>query len=218
MKWTRAVHHLELMALACADMATRPGSIFPLRVRQLWAAREILEPGRPDLEAVTVALCVDLPVEDVPWWGEPPGAQHWANATRLAQNPLLAWWRSAHAPVWNHYLVRPALIWDVDDGVREDALTALRDGRGESVRIAAPAPEAYVERMERELAVSMRALRAATRNYDERRWRPGKLEPVADALWRASEGYLDVLDALDGATDGTTGVKPAARPEADPPR
>jgi hypothetical protein len=215
MKWTRAVHHLESLASACAEMATRPASIFPLRVLELWAAGEILEPARPDLATVTVALCVDLPVEDVPWWSEPSGAQHWANATRLAQNPVLAWWRSAHAPVWNHRIVRPALIWDVGGGVREDVLTALRDGRGESVRTPAPPPEAHRARIERELAVSMRALRTQTRTYDERRWRPGKLGPVADALWRASDGYLDVLDA---STGGSTGVSADARPGAGPPR
>ena len=38
-------------------------------------------------------------------------------------------------------------------------------------------------------------LRSGTLEYDNRRWKPGKLEPVADALWRASDGYLDVLDA-----------------------
>jgi hypothetical protein len=195
MNWARAVHHVESLAQSCADMATRPSSIFPLRVTQMWVVGDLLGTPR-DLETVTVALSVDLPVDEVPWWSEPPGAQHWASATRLAKNPVVAWWRSAHAPVWNHRIDRPALVWDEADGVRQDTLAALRDGHGESVRSAAPAEDLLRARMDEELAVSHRALRARTRTYEDRRWKPGKLEPVADALWRASDGYLDVLDAV----------------------
>lgn len=197
MRWDRAVHHVDALARSCADMATRPLTIFPLRVHQLWAVGDILARPR-DLDAVTVALAVDLPAEDVAWWTEPPGAQHWANATRLTKNPILAWWRSVHAPVWNHRIASPALLWDSADGVREDTLTALRDGEGESVRTAAPDPRALADRLDDELAVSRAAVRACVRTYDRRRWSPGKLEPVADALWRATDGYLDVLAAVEG--------------------
>jgi hypothetical protein len=195
MRWERAVHHVESLAKACAEMATRPRSIFPLRVTQMWLVSDILGPPR-ELESVTVALCVDLPVEEVAWWSEPPGAQHWANATRLAQSPVRPWWRSAHAPVWNHRIERPALAWDDAGGVREATIAALRDGRGESARTPAPGPGEWQARLDDELAVSLGSLRACAAAYDDRRWRPGKLEPVADALWRASDGYLDVLDAV----------------------
>jgi hypothetical protein len=196
MKWVRAVHHVESLAQTCAEMATRPASIFPLRVTQLWAAGDILGPPHDDLEWVTVALCVDLPPDAVAWRGEPPGAQHWANATRLAKNPVVAFWRSAHAPVWNHFIDRPVLVWDQEDGVREEVVKALQEGRGETLRPAAPAPGELRARLEQELAVSLRAFRASVQDYDDRRWKPGKLEPVADRLWRSSDGYLDVLDAL----------------------
>jgi hypothetical protein len=198
MKWERAVHHVESLVKSCADLATRPSSIFPLRVKQLWAVGDVLGPPR-DLDTVTVALGVDLPVDEVPWWSEPPGAQHWANATRLATNPVLPWWRSVHAPVWNHRIDRPALVWDDAGGVREDVLAALREGHGQSVRLAAPTPDVLQARLDDELDVSLRALRERTRVYDERRFSPGKLEPVADALWRVGNGYLDVLDALQHA-------------------
>jgi len=196
MKWGRAVHHVKSLAQACADLADQPSSIFALRVTQMWVAGEIL--GLPrDLETVRVVLCVDLPVDQVAWGSEPPGAQHWASATRLATNPLLVWWRSMHAPVWNHRVERPALVWDDAVGVREDTLTALSDGRGESVRLPAQAPEQLRTRLREELEVSLAALRVCTTAYEDRRWRPGKLEPVADALWRAADGYLDVRDAVD---------------------
>jgi hypothetical protein len=195
MKWARAVHHLESLAQTCAEMATRPASIYPLRVTQMWAVGDILGPER-DLEIVTVALCVDLPIDEVAWWCEPPGAQHWSNATRLAKNPVLPWWRSSRGPVWNHRIDRPALVWDDADGVQEDTLAALRAGRGESVRITAPTPQELRTRLHDELVVSLHALRACTQAYEDRRWRPGKLEPFSDALWRASDGYLDLHDAI----------------------
>lgn len=175
-------------------MAARPASIFPLRVTQLWAVGDILGPPC-DLDAVTVALCVDLPVDDVAWWTVPSGAQQWANAVRLDKNPILVWWRSAHGPVWNHRVDRPVLVWDVE-GTREDAIAALREGAGESVRPVAPTPDQLRARLGDELAVSLRALRACTQAYEDRRWAPGKLTPAADALWRASDGYLDVSDAV----------------------
>lgn len=181
-------------------MASRPSSIFPVRVVELWAVGDVL--GRPgDIDAVTVALVVDLPVEEVPWLGQPRGAQQWANATRLDRNPIVGLWRSVHAPVWNHYVERPALVWDAENGLAERTLAALHDGDGARVRLPAPSPEQRRARLTEELAVSVRALRRCTTTYEQRRWSPGKLEPVADALWRASDGYLDVLDALHGSPD-----------------
>ncbi len=194
MKWTRAVHHLETLAQTCTDLGSRP-AFSALRVEQLWVAREILDEPH-DLELVTVALVVDLPVEEVPWLGEPPGAQHWANGARLGKNPVVALWRSAGAPVWNHHIDRPALLWDSTDGLVPETLAALQAGRGDTVRLPAPEPAVLRSRLQDELAVSDRALRACTQTYERRRWAPGALEPHADALWRAADGYLDVRDAL----------------------
>ncbi len=194
MKWGRAVHHVESLAQSCAELSGKP--FFSLTVTQLWAVGDILGPKHDqELEWVTVALAVDLPPDDVAWWTEPQGSQHWANATRLTKNPVLAWWRSAHAPVWNHRIISPALVWDAEQGQRDDVLGALREGRGEDVRTAAPTDDELAARLQDELAGSRKALTAATAEYERRRWSPGKIEPVADALWRASDGYLDVLAA-----------------------
>jgi hypothetical protein len=193
-KWTRAVQHLRALAEKCAEMATLPTSLQSLRVVRLWAVGDVLGDMR-ELDAVTVALAVDLPVDKVPWLSEPFGAQHWANATRLSKNPIVPLWRSAHAPVWNHHIDRPALLWDVAEGVAEQTLVALAEGRGDRVRAAAPTSDELRRRLEDELTVSLHALRTRTATYESRRWSPGRLEPAADALWRASEGYLDILDA-----------------------
>jgi hypothetical protein len=192
------VHHLETLAQTCAEMADRPPSIFPLRVVQLWAVGDILGPVT-EIETITVALGVDLPVSEVPWLGEPSGAQHWVNATRLIKNPIVALWRSIHAPIWNHYIDRPVLAWDSVGGVVEETMIAVREGRAAELRPPAPAEAELRARLDAELRVSLLDLRGRSPDYDERRWRPGRLEPVADALWRASDGYLDVLGAM---TDG----------------
>jgi hypothetical protein len=196
MKWTRAVAHLQSLAETCAEMATRPTTIFPTRVNQLWAADDILGPAR-DLDFVTVALCVDLPADDVPWLSEPSGAQHWASATRLDKNPFRPFWRSAHAPVWNHRLVSPVLIWDITSGIADEAIAAIRDGQGDTVRPPAPTADALRDRLADELRVSLAALRNRTQTYEDQRWKPGKMTRVADSLWQAADGYLDILAAQD---------------------
>ena len=197
MKWTRAVHHLRELAEKCAELAAQPRSFYRFQVVQLWAMGDILGAAR-DLDRVTVALAVDLPVDEVPWRGEPEGAEHWANGTRMSRNPIWPFWRSVRAPIWNHHVDRPALVWDADTGVAEEAFVALNEGQGERVRQAAPTDDELRARLEDELALSLRALRDQTRVYEERRWSPGKLTPVADTLWRASDGYLDILDACSG--------------------
>jgi hypothetical protein len=192
-KWSRAVQHVEELAAKCGELAA--GSIQPLRVVEVWAVGDILGAPR-DVERVTVALVVDLPVDDVPWLSEPPGAEHWANASRVSRNPIRPFWRSSRAPVWNHCVDRPALVWDAVDGTVEKTLAALADGRGEDVRLPAPGADELRARLRDELAVSLAALRRHTRAYEDKRWAPGKLTTVSDALWRVSDGYLDVLDAV----------------------
>jgi hypothetical protein len=139
-KWSTAVHHLEIAARACAGMVEGPVPKGWLRVTELWAVGELL--GKPtDLEWLTVALSVDLPPDQVPWWSVPDGAQGWTDMTRLSKYPMAKWWRSAQAPVWNHRIVRPLLVWDQDRGLHQTALTALREGRGAAVGLPEPSAE-----------------------------------------------------------------------------
>jgi hypothetical protein len=213
-KWSRAVHHLEALAETCTDMLTRSPDIYRIRVQQLWTFGEML--GAPtDIEWIPVALAIDLPPEDVPWLSEPVGTQHWANATRLNKNPFIARWRSLRAPIWNHDIERPVLFWDAENGPVQDALAALRDGDGERMRMPGPTEDELRGRIAAELAICLDSVRRCTATYTDRRWAPGKLTPVADALWQANVGYLDLLDASgtnsdrEGAdaarTDGSNG-------------
>jgi hypothetical protein len=201
MKWSRAVHHLEGLAHACADMSGRPTAIFPLRVTSLWTFGGVLT-SRDDLDSVPIVLAVDLPVDDVAWLCTPAGAEHWSHAAGLSKNPVVAIWRSTRAPLWNHRIHRPLLIWE-EHGIRDesgevvsDGLSALRDGTSEGLRLPEPTPDQMASRLGDELAVSLRALESAADTYEQRRFSPGKLEPVADGLWRASAGYLDILASV----------------------
>jgi hypothetical protein len=198
MKWARAVHHLEDLADSCAEMFDKPKAIFPLRVLQLWASGEVLAEEH-DFERVEAVLAVDLPVADVPWLSDPAGSGQWANATRLAKNPVHAFWRSARAPIWNHRIVRPVLLWDSKEGFIQEAFAALKEAQGERVRLPAPSADELASRLDDELALSLSSLRAQTAAYDAKRWAPGKIEPTADALWRANTGYLDILDGRTSA-------------------
>jgi hypothetical protein len=191
MKWSRAIHHLEELAEACADMSGRPATIFPLRVSELWTFGEVLT-SQDDIESLPVVLAVDRPVDDVAWLCLPAGAEHWSHATKLSQSPIVAIWRSTRAPLWNHRIRRPLLIWDEAAGLAAHALSALRDGTAGTLCLPEPTQEEMARRLAAELDVSLRALQVATAAYEQRRFSPGKLEPVADALWRASAGYLDV--------------------------
>jgi hypothetical protein len=127
MKWSTAVGHVRRLAEQCAEMAELPASYQALPVSALWAVGDVLGTPR-DLDWVKVALIVDLPVSEIPWFSTPDGAERWSEATRLSKNPVGVWWRSAHAPVWNHRIVRPVLIWDTVSGMREDALAPCEMG------------------------------------------------------------------------------------------
>jgi hypothetical protein len=202
-KWARAVHHLEAAAEACARIGQLGLDLYPWQVVELWAARDVLGSPR-ELEWVTVAPVIAAPVDEVPWFTTPKGAQAWLNATGLAKRPVVHLWRSAEAPVWNHRIERPVLVWSEQNGVAHEALAAIREGRGDSVRLPQPTPDELRARLEDERAVSLRALRPRADAYDKRRWSPGKIEPVADALWQAVDGYLDVLEAQRAISGGSS--------------
>ena len=195
MNWERAVHHVEVAAGECQRIHELPPTMAPVRVTQMWVFGDVLGPAH-DLETVSLALSLDLPADDVAWLTQPPAAVHWLGMTRLPKNPVRVWWRSARAPVWNHRVVRPLLVWSAADGVSDDAMSALREGRGEAAGLPEPSADELRTRLDDELAISLSTLRARTADYDAKRWGRAKLEPTADALWLATGGYLDLLDAL----------------------
>lgn len=181
------------LAEQCDEMMRLPAALGSLRVTQFWAIGDVLGPARQDLEWLRVAAVVDLPVDEVPWWCAPVGASWWCDRTRASKNPVTIWWRSAGAPVWNHRVTTPLLVWDEARGIQGPAVDAIRDGRGASLAISAPTHEEYVVRMQEELSVSLDELRRRTLEYEAEH--TTRLGIRADALFDAARGYLDVLDA-----------------------
>jgi hypothetical protein len=163
-----------------------------LPVRELWVFGDLLGERR-DLDWVSVAVGVDLPVHEVPWLCMPPGAQQWLELTRASKNPISVLWRSVHAPVWNHRIVRPALVWDIRVGIHEQVLTAISNGRGSSAALETPSVGEQVARMQDELEVSLAELTRRTEEYETLHYI--RLGVRADALHAAAKGYLDVRAA-----------------------
>lgn len=188
------MHHVETAAQECARLAELPSTFALLQVTHLWAFGDVLGPPR-ELDSVSVALGVDLPPEAVAWWTEPSGSEHWVNMTRLPKNPVRWWWRSTNAHVWNHHITGPLLVWTEADGIDEAALGALKEGRGAASGHALPSDVQLAERLRDEQRISLAELASRTADFEERRWGRGRIDPLADALWRASFGYLDVLRA-----------------------
>jgi hypothetical protein len=90
---------------------------------------------------------------------------------------------------------RALLIWDESSGIETEALSALRDRTAEALRLPRTAPDEMDSRLQAELTVSLRTLESTAATYEQHRFSPGRLENLADALWHASQGYLNVLHA-----------------------
>ena len=196
MKRSTGLHRLREMADKCQYMLG-PGGQYALHVSEFWVYGQFLDDPRSTSEWVAVAMVVDLPPEVAHWLADPSGSEHWAYSTRLAQSPLFARWRPKGHPVWNHSIRRPLLLWDEAEGVREAAFEALRADAYDALRLPEPSPEELRARLVEERDACFRAMRSATETYTEKRWAPGKKERIADPLYLASLGYLDVVDALE---------------------
>jgi hypothetical protein len=84
--WSRAVHHLSVLAEACADMGERLSHISDFQVRQLWTFGDVLE-SQQDILFVPVVLVVDMPPDEVAWWGEPEGGDRLGRPHADGQEP-----------------------------------------------------------------------------------------------------------------------------------
>jgi hypothetical protein len=116
---------------------------------------------------------------------------------RWDKRPMHVVWRSADAPVWNHLVDRPLLLWEAGAGANAPAVEALRDGADLTpLRLDAPTNAAMRERLERDAEVSLAALRRAADEFERKRWGRANHLELADDLWAVTYGYLDVVDAL----------------------
>lgn len=199
MRYRRAVEKLSELADRC-EWAKRwpPDEPFLL---EAYVFGEVLT-GADPLEAVEVALVLNLTPEEVPWESNPHGTRWLADELRLSKGGFAYWWRSHLEPVANHFIKDPVRIWS-REGPDEAVLGALAQRRfGDLPRFAVPAG---VQEQTAALAAALSHLRAVRDSYWDRDWRRAHRGPGSypeHELWDAVNGYLDLHDA----------ATPAARP------
>ena len=96
-------------------------------LRAVYAFGDVLD-GTDPLDAVQVAVAINLPPEEVPWESTPEGTDWLADELRLSKGGFLYFWRSYLDPAWNHYIRGPVRIWSIDGGPDEQALAAFEAG------------------------------------------------------------------------------------------
>ena len=133
MRYKRAVEKLRILAETCERVKMFWFDTEPF-LKAVYAFGEVLD-GADPLDAVQVAVAINLPPEEVPWESSPEGADWLANELRLSKGGFMYFWRSYLDPVWNHYIRGPVRIWSVAGGPDVQALAALEAG----FRLAQPA-------------------------------------------------------------------------------
>lgn len=202
MKRSTAISRLASIAEECAQLTERIemfGTTPP--VSSFWTFGPVLDgpdAWPADRQAVEAALVFDAPEADVYWYARPRDLTFAADLLGWSKRPVHLMFRSAAAPVWNHHIVRPLLLWDAETGLHEDAIAALRSGDVEALRDPARSEAELRDRLLRECEVSFEAMRSTTATYDDKRWARGNPRPHADAMWEASAGYVDLRTALRG--------------------
>jgi hypothetical protein len=149
-----------------------------------------------ELEAVDVALVCDAPTDELTWHAEPPWTLALVDVMRLNKAPVRWFFRPATWPVSNHVIREPLRIWSLE-GVDEQALTELAEGRHQPLRLPAPSRSEQREQRLAELAAARLHLRRVRDEFWDREWRrdhQGAGIHPEDHLHNAVSGYLDLLD------------------------
>ena len=76
-------------------------------LKAVYAFGEVQD-GADPLDAVQVAVAINLSPEEVPWESSPEGTGWLASELRLSKGGFMYFWRSYLDPIWNHYVRGPA--------------------------------------------------------------------------------------------------------------
>jgi hypothetical protein len=194
-RYARAVQKLRELTDACERVKGWPPED-PFLV-EAYVFGDLLQ-GVDPLEAVQVALVLNLPADQVPWESHPHGTDWLADELRVSKGGFAYWWRSCYVPVWNHHIRCPVRFWS-QDGPQHEVLDALAQRRLETLPRIVPPEEEQRRQQESDLAEALAHLRAIHASYWDREWRRdhrGSGRYPEHHLWEAVEGYLDVLHAF----------------------
>jgi hypothetical protein len=204
MRRATAVRRLRTIAERCQHVCTLWDSDSGLVGVQAFGP--VLDPSDEDgsIEVIQIALIVNEAPDAVTWCSRPATFSGLPYVLDLEKAPVDWYFRPAGRPVGNHRIVRPLPIWSRQDGVHEEALTALASGKAEQVdrfREARPRPAVLQRQLGEELASATAHLRRTRDQYWARSWR--KTHHAAGTypenyLWDAVNGYLDLLAAVSG--------------------
>jgi len=196
MRYKRAVEKLQILAEACDRMKLFWVDTEPF-LKAVYAFGEVVD-GADPLEAVQVAVAINLPPEEVPWESSPQGADWLADELRLSKGGFVYFWRSYLDPVWNHHIRGPVRIWSVDGGSDEQALATLEARDFGSLNRLVPEPADERLQLREDLEAALAHLREVRDKYWDRDWRRehrGYGRYPENELWEAVGGFLDLADA-----------------------
>jgi len=198
MKRSTALKHIDHIAAEATRYAEAQPEGWPLE--SMWIADEILD--APDtLSVVTVALLVDVPIEDLPWRTLNRAEVAVAQTLRIDKLPLWRHGRPSVWPAWNAENRRVRRFWHTTEGTDTGVIETLREGnRVEPIDIE---PHEFIDQMRAEYRVSRAHLHTVLDEYWEHPWRnehSGFNIHPEDHLWRAAYGLQQIEEAL-GMTD-----------------
>jgi hypothetical protein len=163
MRYKRAVEKLRIPAETCERVKTFWFDTEPF-LKAVYAFGEVVD-GADPLDAVHVAVAINLSPQEVPWESSPEGTDWLVDELRLSKGGFMYFWRSCLDPIWNHYIRGPVRIWSVDDGPDEQALTALEARDFESLKRLIPEPADERLHLRADLGAALAHLREVRDKY-----------------------------------------------------
>ncbi len=167
-------------------------------LEELWVTGDLLE-HRSELEAGSVVLVLDLPLQELPWLATHSAAEWVGAELRLGKGPFLWSYRPTLWPAWSQRHRRVARFWSARAGIDIAVLDALRDGRVDDVPIVEPSTDELGDQLRTEVDASGAHLRKVLAAYCYTDWRRLQKEPETspeDQLWRAAQAAVEIADAL----------------------
>ena len=198
MRYKRAVEKLRILAETCERVKVFWFDTEPF-LKAVYAFGDVLDETDP-LDAVQVAVAINLPPEEVPWESTPEGTDWLANELRLSKGGFMYFWRSYLDSVWDHYIRGPVRVWSVDWWSRR---ARARGAGGEGISgllhrlIPDPVDERLQFRDDLDAALAhLREVRDKDWYHGRRREHRGYGRYPENELWEAVEGYLKRPDAF----------------------
>lgn len=197
MRYATAIGHLRLVAEACAEDAAR--SVISGRPQPyglaVYTFGDILD-GHDDPEGTDVVFVVDEGADTLPWGRERAALRGFISLARIDRHPIRWVALPRDLQVGCHPgIVRPVRLWDTGGGIDEVTFEALRERRGEDVRLPAVDDETSQDACDRHLAVTRAALDDAIERFWDGDWRRehkgGGRHPEHD-LWELAWGVRNL--------------------------